>query len=113
MAINTNLKLVIMNFKENCKRLFLFSLFLLFVSGVSAQIQVTGVVIDEVDESPLIGVTVMEVGTQKGVITDMDGNYSITVKDENSRLSFTYIGKEAKTVRVGNRRKVDVTMGVP
>ena len=53
----------------------------------------------------------MEVGTQKGVITDMDGNYSITVKDENSRLSFTYIGKEAKTVRVGNRRKVDVTMG--
>ena len=107
MAINTNLKLVIMNFKENCKRLLLFSLFLLFVSGVSAQIQVTGVVIDEVDESPLIGVTVMEVGTQKGVITD----YSITVKDENSRLSFTYIGKEAKTVRVGNRRKVDVTMG--
>ncbi|MFR9264019.1 MAG: SusC/RagA family TonB-linked outer membrane protein [Bacteroides cellulosilyticus] len=100
-----------MNFKENCKRLLLFSLFLLFVSGVSAQIQVTGVVIDEVDESPLIGVTVMEVGTQKGVITDMDGNYSITVKDENSRLSFTYIGKEAKTVRVGNRRKVDVTMG--
>ena len=111
MAINTNLKLVIMNFKENCKRLLLFSLFLLFVSGVSAQIQVTGVVIDEVDESPPIGVTVMEVGTQKGVITDMDGNYSITVKDENSRLSFTYIGKEAKTVRVGNRRKVDVTMG--
>lgn len=111
MAINTNLKLVIMNFKENCKRLLLFSLFLLFVSGVFAQIQVTGVVIDEVDESPLIGVTVMEVGTQKGVITDMDGNYSITVKDENSRLSFTYIGKEAKTVRVGNRRKVDVTMG--
>ena len=111
MAINTNLKLVIMNFKENCKRLLLFSLFLLFVSGVSAQIQVTGVVIDEVDESPLIGVTVMEVGTQTGVITDMDGNYSITVKDENSRLSFTYIGKEAKTVRVGNRRKVDVTMG--
>ena len=111
MAINTNLKLVIMNFKENCKRLLLFSLFLLFVSGVSAQIQVTGVVIDEVDESPLIGVTVMEVGTQKGVITGMDGNYSITVKDENSRLSFTYIGKEAKTVRVGNRRKVDVTMG--
>ena len=111
MAINTNLKLVIMNFKENCKRLLLFSLFLLFVSGVSAQIQVTGVVIDEVDESPLSGVTVMEVGTQKGVITDMDGNYSITVKDENSRLSFTYIGKEAKTVRVGNRRKVDVTMG--
>ena len=111
MAINTNLKLVIMNFKENCKRLLLFSLFLLFVSGVSAQIQVTGVVIDEVDESPLIGVTVMEVGTQKGVITDMNGNYSITVKDENSRLSFTYIGKEAKTVRVGNRRKVDVTMG--
>ena len=111
MAINTKLKLVIMNFKENCKRLLLFSLFLLFVSGVSAQIQVTGVVIDEVDESPLIGVTVMEVGTQKGVITDMDGNYSITVKDENSRLSFTYIGKEAKTVRVGNRRKVDVTMG--
>ena len=111
MAINTNLKLVIMNFKENCKRLLLFSLCLVFVSGVSAQIQVTGVVIDEVDESPLIGVTVMEVGTQKGVITDMDGNYSITVKDENSRLSFTYIGKEAKTVRVGNRRKVDVTMG--
>ncbi len=111
MAINTNLKLVIMNFKENCKRLLLFSLFLLFVSGISAQIQVTGVVIDEVDESPLIGVTVMEVGTQKGVITDIDGNYSITVKDENSRLSFTYIGKEAKTIRVGNRRKVDVTMG--
>ena len=111
IAINTNLKLVIMHFKKNHKRLLLFSLFLLFVAGVSAQIKITGVVIDEMEGAPLIGVAVMEVGTQKGVITDMSGNYSIIVKDENSKLSFTYIGKEAKTIRVGNRRRVDVTMG--
>lgn len=89
--------------------LFLLS-FLLVVSGISAQIRVSGTVIGKEDELPLIGVTVIEVGTKQGVITDLDGNYSITVKNEKAELSFSYIGKESQIIPVGNRRVINIVL---
>lgn len=53
-----------------------------------AQFAVTGTVIDDTDE-PLLGVSVMEVGTSNGVSTDLDGNFSITVKSGEASLSFS------------------------
>ena len=48
--------------------------------------KVTGTVTDENGE-PLIGVTVMAVGSQAGGVTDIDGNYSVTVPANTSSCS--------------------------
>lgn len=99
-----------MNLKKNCKKSFLVLFLSLFTQTVFAQLQITGTIRDELDDSPLIGVTVMEVGAKQGTITDLDGNYSITVKGPHSKLLFSYIGKESQTIQVGNKRKVNVAM---
>ena len=68
---------------------------LLILAGsltVSAQnlVKVTGKVIDELN-SPMVGVSVIEKGTQNGVMTDGNGKYEITAA-EGSVLEFSYIG---------------------
>lgn len=52
--------------------------------------QVTGRVVDDLGE-PIIGVSVLEKGTSNGVITDMDGNYNISVS-QDATIVFSYIG---------------------
>lgn len=65
---------------------------LLAVSGALAQkITVQGTVISKSDDEPLIGVTVMQVGSANGTTTDLDGNFTLTV-DEGSKLKFSYVG---------------------
>ena len=61
--------------------LLLFSLF----SVVGFARTVTGVVTNASDNEPIIGATVMVHGTQRGTATDIDGKYSIEVKDNDVR----------------------------
>ena len=76
----------------------LFSLILLFSMAVSAQKTVTGVVYDETDQ-PLIGATVLVPGTTDGAVTDIDGNFSITVKKGNV-VRISYIGYKQQDVQI-------------
>ena len=62
---------------------------LLFAQG---GYQVTGHIISAEDNQPMIGVSVLEKGTTNGVITDMNGNYSITVTKSPATLQFSYVG---------------------
>ena len=73
-----------------------------------AQRTVTGKVIDE-DGETLIGVNVLEVGTSNGTITDIDGMYSLEVK-EGARLQFSLIGYSSQTVEVGAQSTIDITL---
>ena len=52
---------------------------------------VTGIVTDNKGEV-IPGVNVMEKGTTNGVITDVNGHYTITVTNENAVLAFSFIG---------------------
>ena len=61
--------------------------------------KVTGVVKDSNGE-PLIGVTVKVKGTNRGTVTDLNGNYSIKA-DRNSTLQFSYVGYDAIEVPAG------------
>ena len=71
---------------------------------------VQGTVKDGTGE-PLIGVSVVVKGaTGLGVVTDIDGNYRIDVKDKNAVLVFSYIGYTPQEVKIGGRSSVDVTM---
>ena len=54
------------------------------------QVNVSGRITDELNE-PMIGVSVLEKGTTNGVITDLDGNYTLSV-NEGSTIVFSYIG---------------------
>lgn len=71
---------------------------------------VQGTVKDGTGE-PLIGVSVVVKGaTGLGVVTDIDGNYKINVKDKNAVLVFSYIGYTPQEVKIGGRSSVYVTM---
>lgn len=68
-------------------------LFLLVgMTSVFAQkhVSVSGRITDELNE-PMIGVSVLEKGTTNGVITDLDGNYTLSV-NEGATIVFSYIG---------------------
>ena len=76
---------------------------LLFPFALSAQnITVSGKVFDSSTNEPLVGVTVVQTGTQNGTITDIDGNYSISVPGDAS-LTFSYIGYVTQTVFVNGK----------
>ncbi len=79
----------------------------LFPAFTYAQIKVSGTVVDENDE-PLIGVSVVEEGNTTGTVTDIDGNFYITVKDRNSILNFSYVGYTSQQVKVGKKIAFDI-----
>lgn len=61
-------------------------------------------------DGPIIGATVKVKGAQGGVITDYDGNYTISAQP-NATLVFSYVGYETKEVKIGGgRRQIDVTL---
>lgn len=59
-------------------------------------IEVSGTVISEDDQMPLPGVTIQVEGTNKGVITDFDGNYTIKNVDPQATLVYSYLGFQTK-----------------
>lgn len=70
---------------------------------------VTGTVASETGER-LPGVSVVLKGTQRGVATDVNGNFKIIVIDDNSTLIFSYIGFLKQEVIVGNRTAINVSL---
>ena len=70
---------------------------------------VTGVVLDK-ENVPIIGATVVVEGTSTGVITDLDGKYSIDVPAGKNKLQVSYIGYSTVSVDVSSRSTVNVTL---
>ena len=91
---------------KNC--LILFGIFLSSAS-LYAQQKVSGRILDAKDGEPLIGATVLEKGTSNGVITDIDGNFSITVTGD-ATLEVSYVGYATQEIPVNNRSVIDVQM---
>ena len=89
---------------SNMRRV-LFSSALLLVSSLTfAQSNVSGTVKDANGE-PLVGVSVLEVGTQNGAVTDMYGNYKLNVKP-GAKLKISYIGFTPQTVKAGSNSQI-------
>ena len=74
--------------------------FLLCSTVMMAQNKVSGTVLDATGE-PLIGVSVLEAGTSNGVVTDFNGNFTLTVK-QGADLVVSYIGYVSQTVAARN-----------
>ena len=82
---------------------------MLISSAMYAQKRVTGVVLDD-QQYPIPGATIMERGTSNGVITDVNGNYSIEVAGNESVLIFSFVGMASDDILVGERTSLNVTM---
>lgn len=95
------------------KKFFSLLLFtLLAIKGISQDITVTGSVVSQNENEPLIGVNVFVKGNmQKGTITDFDGMYSITVGAMDT-LVFSYTGFQRTEIPVNARTVIDVAMSV-
>ncbi|MEQ9437587.1 MAG: SusC/RagA family TonB-linked outer membrane protein [Cyclobacteriaceae bacterium] len=91
------------------KPLLILTLIMLCLSQVWAQRQVSGKVSGE-DNDPLPGINVLVQGTTVGTVTDIDGNYSISVTGENPTLTFSSIGYASQTIEVGARSVVNIAM---
>lgn len=65
----------------------------------------SGKVLDENGE-PLVGVTVLEKGTNNGTITDQDGNFRLTMSSHDNTVTFSYIGFMPQTIKPGTNMKV-------
>ncbi len=79
---------------------------------VSAQAQtrdISGQVLDEAGSS-LPGVNVVLKGTSQGTVTDIEGNYSISVEGENPILVFSYVGYIQEEVAVGNQSVINISL---
>ena len=71
---------------------------------------VTGTVVDAENGDPVIGATVVVQGQKDGVITDLDGNFTIAISGSKAQLEFSYIGYRKKTVDVGDLGVINVKM---
>ncbi|MGB3801834.1 MAG: SusC/RagA family TonB-linked outer membrane protein, partial [Lewinella sp.] len=82
----------------------------LFVMGIAmAQRAISGTVTDNEGES-LIGVSILVEGSSTGTVTDIDGNYSLSVPEGSNTLIFSYTGFGSQQVDVNGQSVVDVTM---
>ncbi len=91
---------------------YLFSIMLVLAIGslVHGQTNASGTVTSSEGEV-LPGVNVIEKGTVNGVVTDFDGNYSISLTDpENAVLVFSYLGYQTQEIPVSGQSTINVTL---
>ncbi|MBD3630100.1 TonB-dependent receptor [Cyclobacterium sp.] len=94
-------------------KLFLLGLALLLASSLTLHAQsrdVTGTVISAEDDLPLPGVSVLVKGTTRGAVTDIDGNYRITLQSGDETLVYSFVGFVKQEVVVGNQSNIDITL---
>ncbi|MBP6794175.1 MAG: SusC/RagA family TonB-linked outer membrane protein [Saprospiraceae bacterium] len=75
-----------------------------------AQRAVSGKVTNGEDNEPLVGVTVLVVGTTNGTITDFDGMYSLNNVPDGASIRYSYTGFQEQVVVVGNQSTIDIAM---
>ncbi len=90
------------------------SLFLILTVSTMlyAEQKVTGTVQDSQSGELLIGVSVSEKGTTHGTITDLDGNFTITVQND-ATLLLSYIGYASTEIKVGKRNSLGTILLTP
>lgn len=90
------------------KKCLILMMFVLASVATFAQ-KVSGVVTSSTDREPMPGVAIMVKGTSTGVVTDIDGNYSINVPADGT-LIFSFIGFSTQEIVVGNQTTIDVVL---
>ena len=90
--------------------LFLLSFVAFCCTTALAQIQIKGTIVSDKDAESMIGVAILEQGTNNGRISDLDGNFSIEVKNNNASLVVSYVGYKTQTIKVNGRNVINIRM---
>ena len=95
------------------KKIFFYSfltsfLIFLYSVGLFAQKSIDGIVFETVSSDPLVGVTVMVKGTDKGTITSLDGTFSLTLEENENTIVASFVGYKTKEVSINNVSKISI-----
>ncbi|MEM7299221.1 MAG: carboxypeptidase-like regulatory domain-containing protein, partial [Bacteroidota bacterium] len=92
------------------KKLSLVLSLVLFVVGLTlAQRTVTGNIVDE-EGTALIGASILVKGTTSGSVTDIDGNYTLSVPEGSTTLVVSYTGFETQEIEIGAQTEINITL---
>lgn len=78
----------------------------LCIGVANAQTLINGTVTSADDGQPVIGASVMIVGTKTGVVTNVEGKFSLTSTKKNPMITVTYIGMKTQTLRGTQNMKI-------
>ncbi|MBB4080911.1 iron complex outermembrane receptor protein [Lewinella aquimaris] len=81
-----------------------------FTALVQAQTTVAGTITDQESGEPLIGASILAVGTSTGTITDFDGVYSLEVPEGVTQLQFSYTGYPTVIENINGRTTIDLAI---
>lgn len=95
--------------KNNFKKVGFLAVLLLSVQLLFAQTTITGKVTDSNQES-LPGVSVVVKGTTVGTVTQIDGNFSLSVPENAQTIVFSFIGMKTAEEEINGRSTIDITM---
>ncbi|WP_299059812.1 SusC/RagA family TonB-linked outer membrane protein [uncultured Polaribacter sp.] len=90
------------------KHIFMWTL--LFVTSISfSQIKISGTITDKItgDEIPSVAISTSK---ENGTTSSIDGTYSITVKDKNQVLKFSYLGYKTRRIKVNNQTIINIQL---
>ena len=79
-------------------------------TSTAQQLKITGTVTDATNNDPLPGVNILIEGSSQGVITSVDGTFTIEVPAQTSVLMFSYIGYLSQRVEVGDQTVINVSL---
>jgi TonB-linked SusC/RagA family outer membrane protein len=82
---------------------------LLFTSISFSQIKITGTITDKNtgDKIPYVSISS---STTNGTTSDLNGDYSLVISNENRFLTFTYLGYETQKVNIGNQKTINIQL---
>src|SRR5687767_694999 len=84
---------------------------LAFFNTVNAQDRaVSGTIVDQEDNQPLSGVSVLVKGTSTGSTTDTDGRFTVNVPAGRNQLEISYAGYQKQTISIGNGNTVNLKL---
>ena len=91
------------------RRNYLITLFILLAQFLYSQNQanirsVSGIITDELGD-PVVGAYVMNIAAKDGVISSIDGNYSITLKENETKLEFSFMGMKTIIIDIAKNKK--------
>ena len=82
----------------------------LLASKPPTAVTVSGTVTSEADNQAIPGVSVIEKGTTNGTVTDLDGNYRLSVSGPEATLVFSFVGFVTQEIPVEGQQTIDVTL---
>lgn len=97
-------------YSYSMKKVFMLTfLFLVATLGFAQERNVKGTVTSTEDGSPIPGVSISVKGTTTGTISDINGNYAVSVPD-NATLVFSFIGLKRQEIPVAGKSTINVQM---